>query len=99
MHIKKGDNVMITAGNDRGKKGKVIKTFPKLHMVIVEGMGMKKKHQRARKSNEKGQIIDIPHPMPMSKVMLMENGKPVRVGRKKMGDKMIRISRKSGNEI
>jgi len=66
MKIKKGDNVIILAGKDRGKSGKVIKSFPKDDKVIVEGMNVVKKHRKPTKSDQKGQIIDVAMPIHVS---------------------------------
>jgi large subunit ribosomal protein L24 len=99
MKIKKGDNVIVIAGKDNGKTGKVVKSFPKEGMVIVEGINKIKKHQRPTKSGAKGQIIEKPMPMNASNVMILEGGKGVRVGRKEIGGKNVRISKKSGKEI
>ena len=68
MNIKKGDNVIVLTGGDKGKKGKVTKALPKDDKVVVEGLNMRKKHQRARKSGEKGQTISIAVPMHVSNV-------------------------------
>lgn len=68
LHVKKGDTVTVISGNDKGKSGKVIRVFPKLQKVVVEGAGMKTKHQRPRKSGQKGQIIQKQHPIHVSKV-------------------------------
>ena len=68
MKIKKGDNVIIIAGKDKGKKGKVIKALPKDSKVVVEGLNMTKKHQRARRQGEVGTIIDIAMPIHISNV-------------------------------
>lgn len=68
LHIKKGDTVVVLSGNDKGKSGKVAKAFPKTGMVLVEGVGMRKKHQKARREGQKGQIIDKHHPIAASKV-------------------------------
>lgn len=68
LHIKKGDTVSVLSGNEKGKSGKVVKTFPKLGLVLVEGVGMKKKHQRARREGQKGQIIDKHFPIHASNV-------------------------------
>ncbi|HEY4503118.1 MAG TPA: 50S ribosomal protein L24 [Candidatus Paceibacterota bacterium] len=68
MKIKKGDNVILIAGKDKGKKGKISKVFPALNKVIVEGANISKKHQRARKSNEKGSMVDIAMPVHASNV-------------------------------
>jgi large subunit ribosomal protein L24 len=68
LHVKKGDTVVVMSGNDKGKSGKVVKAFPKTGMVLVEGVGMSKKHQKARREGQKGQIIDKHHPIDASKV-------------------------------
>lgn len=68
LHIKKGDTVVVLSGNDKGKSGKVVKAFPKTGMVLIEGVGMRKKHQKARREGQKGQIIDKHHPIAASKV-------------------------------
>ena len=57
--IKKGDSVTIIAGKDAGKTGKVVKVFPKLNRVLVEGVNMFKKHKRPTKQGQKGQIVSI----------------------------------------
>ncbi len=99
MKLKKGDNVIVIAGKDKGKKGKVVRVFKENNKVVVEGVNVHKKHQRPRKSNEKGQILEIPAALSASNVMLVEDGKGVRSGYKAVGDKKIRISKKSGSEI
>lgn len=99
MKIKKNDNVIIITGKDKGKNAKVIKAFPKDNLIIVEGVNIKKKHERARKTNSKGQIVEKAMPIHVSNVLLLEGKKGVRVGKKKIGDKLVRISRKSGKEI
>ncbi|MDB5259410.1 MAG: ribosomal protein [Candidatus Taylorbacteria bacterium] len=68
MHIKKGDNVVVLAGKDKGKTGKVTKAMPKDGMVIVEGMNMAKKHQKPTKQGQKGQVIEKSMPMNVSKL-------------------------------
>jgi large subunit ribosomal protein L24 len=70
LHIKKGDTVIVLAGNERGKSGKVLKTFPKLRMVVVEGVGMRKKHAKPKREGQKGQIIDKQFPIHASNVSL-----------------------------
>jgi large subunit ribosomal protein L24 len=67
MHIKKGDTVKILSGADKGKTGKIIRSFPKLGRVVVEGVNLKKRHQRPRKAGEKGQIISFPAMIAASK--------------------------------
>lgn len=70
MKIKKNDNVIVIAGKDKGKTGKVLKAFPKLDMVLVDGVNIKKKHQRATKSNSKGQIVEKALPIHVSNVKI-----------------------------
>lgn len=68
MKIKKGDNIIVLTGKDKGKKGKIAKVFPKENKVIVEGVNMMKKHQRPRKSGEKGSVKSVEMPMHASNV-------------------------------
>lgn len=60
---------MVLSGSDKGKKGKVVRAMPKTGLVVVEGVNMKKKHQRSRKEGKKGQTIEIALPIWASKVM------------------------------
>lgn len=69
LHIKKGDTVRILSGNEKGKTGAVLEVFPKTNMVVVAGVGMRKKHQKPRREGQKGQIIDKQHAIHASKVM------------------------------
>ena len=83
MKVKKGDMVKVISGKDRGKSGKVLRAFPKEDLVVVEGVNVKKRHQRATKTNQKGQIIDKTMPVHVSNVMLVDgSGKAVRRRRK-----------------
>ena len=68
LPLRKGDTVKIISGSDRGKQGKIILSLPKESRVVVEGINMKKKHQRPRKSGEKGQIISVSAPIHVSNV-------------------------------
>jgi len=68
VSFKKGDVVKVLAGDDRGKTGKVLRVLPKDEKVVVEGVKLAKKHQRARKRNEKGQIIEKAMPTHISNV-------------------------------
>ncbi len=99
MKIKKGDNVIIVSGKDKGKTGKVLVAFPKLNTVIVEGMNVQKRHEKRRRSDSKGQIIDKAMPINVSNVMINDGGKRARVGKKIIGEKMVRINKKTGREI
>ena len=101
MKIKKGDNVIVIAGKDKGKSGKVVRAFPKEGRVIVSGVNVKKKHQKPGGKVKKGQIIEKEMPMEASNVMIADpkSGKPTRVGFKSEGGKKVRIAKKSGTVI
>lgn len=68
MKLKKGDNVIIITGKDKGKRGKIARVLVKQNKVIIEGANMTKKHQRPKRSNEKGSIISIAMPIHASNV-------------------------------
>ena len=72
MHIKKGDNVIIITGKDKGKRGKIINVLVRENKVIVEGANMMKKHQRPRKSGEKGSMKNIEMPIHASNVKKLD---------------------------
>jgi large subunit ribosomal protein L24 len=72
MNIKRDDNVIVISGKDKGKTGKVVKAFPQENKVIVSGVNMRKKHQRARRGGQKGQVIEVTHPIDVSNVRLAE---------------------------
>ena len=96
MKIHKGDIILIISGKDRGRKGKVIAAFPKRRKVVVEGMSLRKKHVRPKKSGEKGQIIEVPAPLDISNVKLIcsKCGQPARLGYETRGKKKYRICKK-----
>ncbi|MEI6280532.1 MAG: 50S ribosomal protein L24 [bacterium] len=101
MKLKKGDNIIIVTGKDKGKKGKIVNVLVKENKVIVEGLNMMKKHQRPRKSGEKGTMKDIEMPIHASNVMMLDpkDGTVTRLGKKVVGGKMVRIARKSNQEV
>lgn len=101
MKVKKGDEIIIIAGKDRGRKSKILRVFPKENKVLVEGVNLRKKHQRPRKSGEKGQIVEIPASLDISNVKLIcpKCGKAVRVGFKVLEKKKYRVCKKCGQEI
>lgn len=68
MHVKKGDNVIVIAGKDKGKKGVVHASFPSKNMIVIEGVNVMKKHQKPRGQGTKGQIIDKACPIHVSNV-------------------------------
>ena len=101
MKFKKGDNVIIRTGKDKGKKGKILKVIRGTDRVVIEGANFLKRHQRPRQRDQKGSVINITHPVHVSNVSHLDpkNNKPTRVGAKMVGEKKIRIARKSGMEI
>ena len=71
MHVKKGDEVLVIAGKDKGKRGKIKEAWPRDDRVIVEGINMVKRHMRARGPRKPGGIIDMEAPLHVSNVMLI----------------------------
>jgi large subunit ribosomal protein L24 len=101
MKIKKGDNVLIIKGKDRGKTGKVIEVLPKENKVVVEGLNLYKKHQRPKKEGEKGEIVMVPRPMSVSNVMIIckSCNRPTRVGYLISAHTKERICKRCGSKI
>ncbi len=100
MKIRKDDKVIIIAGKDKGKEGKVVRAIPRDNKVIVDGMNIAKKHIKAR-GKEKGQIVEIAMPIDVSNVALIDpkTKKATRVRMEKKDGKVIRIAIKSGSQI
>jgi large subunit ribosomal protein L24 len=88
MNIRKNDTVLVIAGKDRGKKGKVRKALPRNAKVIVEGVNMIKRHSKASGAARQAGIIELEAPLDVSNVMLVCNkcNKPARVGFRFLGD-------------
>jgi len=101
MKIRKGDNVIMQNGKDRGKKGTVTKTSPDTNKVVVEGLNMVKNFVRARKQGQKGQIIAKERFVSASSVALIckSCGKQTRVGYRVNGKTKTRICKKCDAEI
>jgi large subunit ribosomal protein L24 len=107
MKIRKNDNVMVVAGNDRGKTGKILKVFPKVNRVIIEGINIRKRHTKASQKNPQGGIVEKESPINVSNVMLLDpkSGEPTRLGSQVILDektgkkKRARISRTSGEML
>ena len=100
MKIKQGDKVVVIAGKDKGKEGKVIKTLKKSSKVIVEGVNIVKKHIKPN-GGEEGRIAEIEAPLHVSNVMLYDEKvkKGTRVGYETKDGKKIRISKKSSKKF
>lgn len=102
MKIKKNDTVIINAGKDKGKKGKVLQVLPKANKVVVEGRNIMKKNVRPKRQGEKGQVISYNAPIHVSNVQIFDTkaGKGVRVGFEKDAQgKKIRISKKNKTTV
>lgn len=68
LHVKKGDTVTVISGDDKGKSGKVVKAMPRQGKIVVEGLNTVKRHERPKAQGQKGQIVERPMPMSVSKV-------------------------------
>jgi large subunit ribosomal protein L24 len=100
MKLKKGDTVVVIAGKDRGKEGEVVQVLPSDNKVIVNGVNTAKKHQKPRRANEPGGIIDRDMPVDASNVMLVHKGKPTRVGYRINTDgTKVRVAKRTGEVI
>ncbi len=100
--IKRGDKVVILAGKDKGKRGEVRHVLNKFDRVIVDGVNMIKKHQRARAQGQTSQIIERENPIHISNVMLIDpnTDQPTRVTFRQRDDgTMVRVGKKSGEDI
>ena len=110
MHVKTNDTVVVISGKDKGKKGKILASFPKTGCVTVEGVAIATKHQKSRNAMQPGGIIEKPMPIDASNVMIVcpKCGKATRVSHKvtqetndagKKVRNMIRVCKKCGAEI
>lgn len=101
-HVRKGDTVVVVAGKERGKRGRVLRVIPDKNRVVIERINMIKKHQRPTQKLRQGGIIEREAPFHLSNVMLLDprNDKPTRVGVRQLADgTKARIARKSGEII
>jgi large subunit ribosomal protein L24 len=103
MSIRKNDQVMVRAGKDRGKKGRVLSVVPEKNRVVVEGVNLIKRHTRPNpQKNIKGGIVEREAPIHASNVMIVDpdTNEPTRIGKKVLSDgTRVRIGRKSGAVI
>jgi large subunit ribosomal protein L24 len=101
-HVRKGDTVVVVAGKERGKRGRVLRVIPDKNRVVVERINMIKKHQRPTQKLRQGGIIEREGAIHLSNVMLVDptSSKPTRIGMRELGDgKKVRVARKSGEII
>ena len=101
MKLRKGDRVRVLTGKDRGDEGEIMRVFPKENRVLVEGVNVAKKHQRALRATMQAGIIDKDMPMPASNVAIIcPTDGPTRIGyRFDDRGKKVRICRKCGGDI
>lgn len=102
LHIRKEDTVIVISGKDKGKKGRVLRTYPRENRVLVEGVNMVQRHTRPSQQNPQGGIVEQEAPIHASNVMLIDpkSGEPTRIGFKVLDNgKKVRIARKSGEAI
>jgi large subunit ribosomal protein L24 len=107
MRIRRDDQVLVIAGKDKGRRGRVLRTDPEKQKVYVEGANIIKRHTKPRtlrdtqRAQEIGGIVEMEGPIHVSNVMLIdpESNEPTRVGIKREGGRRIRVAKKSGKEI
>jgi len=101
LHIKKGDIVYVNTGIDKGKTGRILKVLVEKQRAIVEGLNMVSKHTKPNAKSPQGGIEKKEAPIHISNLNVVDpkSGKPTRIGRKEVNGKLVRISKKSGEEI
>ena len=102
LHIKKGDTVIVNAGESKGQSGKVLKVFVKEQRALVEGINKVKKSQKPSAKNPQGGIVEVEAPIHISNLNPVDpkTGKATRIGRKLNAEgKRVRYAKKSGEEI
>jgi large subunit ribosomal protein L24 len=101
LNVKKGDTVKALAGKDRGRTGKILEVFPSDRRAVVEGLNIHVRFSRPKRRGEKGQRLELPSRMPISKLMLIcpSCGKPTRVGHELSENGILRKCKKCGKAI
>ena len=99
FHVKKNDEVVIIAGDDKGKKGRIIEVDRAKSRVIVDGANLNSKHSKPSAKNPNGGIVKTPGSIHISNVQLLSDGKPTRVGRKEEKGKTVRFANKTGKNL
>ncbi|MBQ1979034.1 MAG: 50S ribosomal protein L24 [Alistipes sp.] len=102
LHIKKGDTVLVIAGDNKGQQGKVLKVEVSKQRAIVEGVNLCKKATKPNAQNPQGGIVEKEAPIHVSNLQVLDpkSGKPTKVGRKANAEgKLVRYAKKSGEEI
>ncbi len=101
MKIKKGDNVIVIAGKNKGEKGTVAKVFRDTDRVIIDGVNKTKRHMKARTRGQQGSIVEVEAPIHASNVMLVDSksGSGTRIGKRVEDGKVVRFAKKSNQTI
>ena len=99
MKLRKGDHVVVLKGKDRGKDGVIMRVLPAENKVIVEGINVAKKHQKATRATMQAGIIDKDMPIDASNVAILSRGKPSRIGYRIDDGKKVRIAVKTGEVL
>lgn len=99
MKLKKGDQVVVIAGTDKGAKGKILAVDVKNERVIVEGVNMVTKHQKAQGGMNQGGLIKREAPIHVSNVMYLQDGVPTRLGIQTVDGKKVRFAKKTKEAI
>jgi len=101
MKLKKGDNVIVVSGKDKGKTGTILAVFPDTNQVVIDGVGMVKRHIRKSGPKQSGRIVERPRAIDASNVMFVDpkDKKPTRIGRKTEDGKIVRVTKKSGTTL
>ena len=101
MKLKKGDNVIVLSGNDKGKTGEILEIIPSTQKVVVKGVNIRKKHVKPRKAGEEGGIISSEYPIHSSKVNVVcpKCGKASKIGYIIEDGKKVRVCKKCGAKL
>ena len=102
LHIKKGDTVLVNAGDDKGQTGRVLRVMPEKQKAIVEGLNLVSKHTKPNSKNPQGGVVKQEAAIHISNLQVVDpkTGKATRIGRKLNEEgKLVRVSKKSGEEI
>jgi len=101
MKIRRDDEVLVMAGKDKGKTGRVLRVDPAKEKVFVEGLNIVKRHQRPNQMGQQGGVIEKEGPIHVSNVAILDpkDGKPTRIGVEREDGKRFRVARRSGQRI
>ena len=102
MNIRRDDTVLVLSGNDKGKRGRVLRVIPEKDRLIVEGIHMMKKHTKPTQRDPQGGIVEREAPIHASNVMVIDphNDEPTRIGKKRLDDgRSVRVAARSGEMI